>query len=82
VAPILKQPRMLIGKSQAINGVADIIESLWQKMSSAQSGSIRLESMPPQVQVIWEEFRVGNIDRNSVRIRLELVRGLVRGDHA
>ena len=65
-------------QAQAIQDVKDIIEPLWQKISSGHSGSIRLESMPPPVREIWNEFRDGQIDFESARSRLNLVRDQLR----
>lgn len=58
----------------ALGEVGAIIDPLWHKISTAYTGSIALASMPPRVREVWEDFRVGRIDAESVRIRLELVR--------
>ena len=57
-------------KATAIEEVMDIILPLWQKICSGRSGVIRLETMPPAVKEIWEEFRAGKIDFESARNRL------------
>lgn len=59
-------------QDQAIQKATKIIEPLWQKMSSGHSGCMRPEDMKPNVREIWEDFRVGKIDRKSARIRLEI----------
>ena len=65
-------------QAQAIQDAKNIIEPLWQKISSGHSGSIRLESMPQPVREIWNEFRDGQIDFESARGRLNLVRDRLR----
>ncbi|MBA2351249.1 MAG: hypothetical protein H0V78_05520 [Burkholderiales bacterium] len=65
-------------QGQAIQKVAQIIEPLWEKMNSALSGCMCIESMKPQVRSVWEDFRAGTIDAASVRIRLEIVRPLAK----
>ena len=63
-------------QAQAIQEVKTIIEPIWQKISSAHSGSFRLESMRQPVREIWNEFRSGQIDFKSAQVRLDLVRGI------
>lgn len=63
-------------QAQAIQEVKTIIEPLWQKMRSGHSGSIRPETMPGPVREIWNEFKDGQIDFESARIRLDVVRGI------
>jgi len=66
----------------ALNEVSSVIDPLWQKISSGHTGSIALDSMPIPVREVWEDFRVGNIDADSIRIRLELVRFSRGSSHA
>jgi hypothetical protein len=61
-------------QQRAIEKVTEIIEPLWGKMSSGQSGCMIIELAKPNVREIWEDFRIGKIDSNSVRIRLEIIR--------
>lgn len=63
-------------QNRAIQKAAEIIEPLWEKMSSAHSGCMPPESMKPSVREIWEDFRVGKINRESARLRLQIVRPL------
>jgi hypothetical protein len=57
----------------AIKKASNIIEPLWEKMSSGRNGSIRVDSMPPNVRDVWDDFRVGKISPESARIRLKTV---------
>ncbi len=61
-------------QDSAIGQIADIIEPLWQKISSAQSGCIAVDSMRPAVRQIWEDFRKERINEQSARIRLTVIR--------
>ena len=61
-------------QNQAIQKATEIIEPLWQKMSSGHSGCMPPKRMKPHVREVWEDFRVGKIDRESARIRLEIIR--------
>lgn len=65
----------------AIRKVAEIIEPFWEKMSSAQSGCFRPESMEPSLHQVWEDFRRGIIDREAARIRMELLRPIPHRGH-
>lgn len=68
-------------QAEAIQNAADIVDNLWEKISTGHSGSIRLDSMPSHVHEIWERFKAGEIDRESARTRLELVRPLTKRRH-
>ncbi len=61
-------------QNQAVKKASEVIEPLWQKISSGHSGCMAPQGMKPRVREIWEDFRVGKIDRESARIRLEIVR--------
>ncbi len=61
-------------QNQAIQKATEIIEPLWQKMSSGHSGCMPPEGMNPHVREVWEDFRVGKIGHESARIRLEIIR--------
>ena len=61
-------------QQDALSEASDVIESLWTQMSSAQSGSIRVDTMPQAVRDVWESFKDGRIDRESAKVRLRIVR--------
>ncbi|GMR00244.1 MAG: hypothetical protein BMS9Abin18_1082 [Zetaproteobacteria bacterium] len=65
-------------QEQAIQNVRQIIEPLWERMSSGQSGCMVLKDMDPHVREIWEGFRLGKINSDSARIRLEIIRPMIK----
>lgn len=55
-----------------------VITPIWEKLCSGQSGLLHPDDMKPEVRAIWEDFRSGTIDANSVRVRLQLIQPLLR----
>ena len=64
-------------QNHAIQKATEIIEPLWQKLSSGHSGCILPRGMKPHVRKIWDEFRLGKIDGASARIRLHIIRPVI-----
>lgn len=62
----------------AIEKIARVIDSLWNKMCLGQSACIRPDSMPSLVHNVWKDFLDENIDRESARRRLEILQPLLR----
>jgi len=65
-------------QKQAIQNARQIIEPLWEKMSAGRSGCMVLKDMEPHVREIWEDFRLGKINSDSARIRLEIIRPIIK----
>jgi hypothetical protein len=57
----------------ALSEASDVIEKLWAQMSTAQSGCIRVHTMPQGIREVWESFKDGQIDRDSAKVRLQIV---------
>jgi len=65
----------------AIRQLAFLDESamwIWNTMKSRRLVVYRPEGLIPEAQSIWESFRTGHIDAESVRYRLQIVRPIVR----
>ena len=69
-------------QEKAILAIANIIDPLWQKLSSAHSGCVPPKTMKPAARQVWDDFREGRIDEKAARIRLESTPPFLRGDHA
>jgi hypothetical protein len=55
--------------------------ALWMWSTMRSRGNLVVyhpEGLTPQTQLIWESFRKGEIDEESVRYRLEIIRPLPR----
>ena len=59
---------------RAGTSVRDVVVPIWDRISSGQSGLLHPSDMNPQVHQLWEDFRSGRIELNSVKIRLEILR--------
>ena len=57
---------------------ANTIRPLWRHATSGRNVILPVSSMPPGVRDIWEEFRVGNIDAEATKFRLEYIRPTLR----
>ena len=51
---------------------------IWQHLTTAHNGQLNIDSMPPEVRETWEAFRTGQIDEDSVRIRLQIALPMLR----
>ncbi|WP_373091282.1 hypothetical protein [Zhongshania sp.] len=60
-------------QSEAFNKAKSVILPLWSKLSSGQSGAIRVDSMSQNTKDIWEKFRSGEIDAQAAKFRLEVL---------
>ncbi len=51
---------------------------IWHHRTTARTGQLSIDSMPPEVRDAWEAFRDGQIDEDSVRTRLCLAQPVLR----
>ena len=47
---------------------------IWHRMCSGSTGLLHFDNMRPVVREIWDDFKTGAIDINSVKTRLTIVR--------
>ncbi|MES9855409.1 MAG: hypothetical protein ABW166_02230 [Sedimenticola sp.] len=57
--------------------IGGVIESLWNKKTSGQSGIMHVNDMKPDTKLIWEAFKAGKINSSSVIKRLEIMRPII-----
>jgi hypothetical protein len=60
-------------QSETFNNTKGVILPLWSKLSSGQSGAIRVDSMSQNTKVIWDKFRSGELDAKAAKFRLEVL---------
>lgn len=60
-----------------LNRTKDVLLPLWEKHCSGSSGVLLPSNMPKEVYEVWELFRSGDIDAESVSIRLSLLRPML-----
>lgn len=60
-------------QNEAFNKANAVILPLWSKLSSGQSGAIRVDSMSQNTKDVWDKFRTGEIDAKAAKFRLELL---------
>ncbi len=51
---------------------------IWHHLTTGRTGQLNIASMPPEVREAWEAFRVGQLDQDSVRTRLQLAQPILR----
>jgi hypothetical protein len=61
-------------RTAAYAEVSQVLNAIWQNMSSGQSGIMHPNAMHPEVHELWLDFKNGKIDLEGVRIRLDLIK--------
>ncbi len=56
--------------SLATAKVEKVLKPIWEKLTSGQSGLMHSTDMSPIVREVWEQFRIGSIDRDAAKFRL------------
>ncbi|MDZ7735171.1 MAG: hypothetical protein U5P41_02750 [Gammaproteobacteria bacterium] len=59
-----------------------LLSSIWERMTSGQSGILHPSQMHPEVRDLWEEYKHGKINNKTVRFRLEYLRPQLRAKYA
>ena len=57
--------------------IRDTIWSLWDRLSSGPTGILHYNDMKTHVRDIWTDYRTGEIEIDTVRRRLKLVRAVL-----
>ncbi|AEJ01261.1 hypothetical protein Nit79A3_1429 [Nitrosomonas sp. Is79A3] len=57
--------------------VHDVLEPIWLKITSGQSGLMHPNNMVPIVHEIWERFRSGEIDASAAKFQLKFLEPVV-----
>lgn len=65
-----------VWRAGALREVEAVVDSTWHKAMSGHVGLLHPLDMQPNVREVWEDFRAGRINAESVRVRLELIRPL------
>ncbi|SRR6266498_4613947 len=65
-------------RAEALRQVASLLDPIWIKATSGQSGILYPADMKPKVRELWEDFKNGRVDFEGLKIRLDLIRPLVR----
>jgi hypothetical protein len=65
-------------RAAACTEVSQVLDQIWQKMSSGQSGIMQPENMNAEVREVWLDFKIGKIDLDGAKIRLDLMKPVLR----
>ena len=57
---------------------ANTIRPLWQQATSGRNATLPVDGLPPGVRDIWEKFKLGKIDAEATKFRLEYIRPTLR----
>ena len=58
----------------AYGEVRQVLDPIWEKMSSGQSGIMHPDHMNPEARQVWLDFRNGKIDLEGAKLRLDLMK--------
>ncbi len=64
---------------QAHQKILAIVEPIWNKLLSGYNAIAHPDGMKPNTREIWEDFRLGKIDIESARTRLNIIRPMIIG---
>jgi hypothetical protein len=62
-------PQWFVVALETIGGAATY---LWENMQAGDSGIMMPDKMQPEMRYAWDDFRLGRIDLDSVRVRAGL----------
>jgi hypothetical protein len=57
----------------AYTEIKGVVEPLWINITSGQSGILHPKDMHPTVKVIWERFKIGEIDEEKAKFQLKFL---------
>lgn len=69
-------------KTNAAKIIKEIIEPIWLNITSGQSGILHPTQMKPEILALWKEYKNGNINDESVRIRANLLKPMLENKYA
>jgi hypothetical protein len=61
-------------RSAAYTEVEQVLNPIWQKMTSGQSGIMHPDNVMPEVREVWLDLKKGKIDLEGATIRLQLMK--------
>ena len=56
------------------------IEPIWNKITSGHSGMMHPDDMHPKISELWDQFKSGDIDTESAKMRMQILKPLLQLD--
>jgi hypothetical protein len=66
----------------AYDHVRQVLNPIWGKIISGQSGVMHPDHMNPEARQLWLDFKSGKIDLEGAKIRLDLMKHVLRAKYA
>lgn len=69
-------------RSNAGVKVRGVIEPIWVKITSGQSGLMHTKDMHPEILELWYQYKNGIVDAEGIRIRMQILKPALESKYA
>ncbi len=69
-------------RANAGRNIRELVEPVWEKISSGQSAIMHPRNMNPEIHELWIQYQNGEVDSEGIRIRMEILKPLLESMYA